>query len=114
MSGIFSDGLVIPALFLALLGWLVPRGLSLWFPEGIKPLMVLGFVATLIMFVLSGLVFAGLYVSQGVPFSELFAGDVAAGIAHFGWLGLLSALLWGPILVLSLAGLPRTWVEETW
>ena len=52
MSGLFTDGLVIPAAVLALLGWLVPRMLSLVFPEGVKPLFILSFVATLIMFVL--------------------------------------------------------------
>lgn len=114
MTGVVADGLVIPALCLALMGWLVPRGLSLVFPEGVRPLMVLGFVATLIMFVLSAVLFLALYLMQGVPLSELFADSTLGGLIHFGRLGLLSALLWGPIMVLSLAGLPRTWVEETW
>ena len=31
--GAFDDGLVLPALALAVLGWLVPRGIALVFPE---------------------------------------------------------------------------------
>ena len=37
----FADGLIWPAAALALLGWLVPRGLSLVFPEGVRPLLLL-------------------------------------------------------------------------
>lgn len=114
MTGAFSDGLVIPALFLALLGWLVPRVLSLVFPEGVKPLMLLAFVSTLTMFCLSSLFFLALYLMQGVPFAALFENSLVEGVSHFGWLGLLSALFWGPIMVLSIAGLPKNWVEETW
>lgn len=114
MSDLFADGLVIPALGLALLGWLVPRGLSLFFPEGVRPLIVLGLTSVVLMMLLSAAVFVGLYVVQGVPFTELMGGSAIGGLAHFAWLGLLSALLWGPIMLLSLAGLPKGWVKETW
>jgi len=110
----FADGLAIPALTLALIGWLVPRGLSLVFPEGVRPLLALAFVSTLVMLALGTGFFMALYVWQGVPFAMLFEAGVAAGTAHFLRLGLVSALLWGPIMVLSVAGLPRHWVEETW
>ncbi len=114
MNSLFTDGLVIPALALALIGWLVPRGLSLVFPEGVRPLFVLAFVATLIMLVLGMVFFVILYVAQGVPLSALFAPGIASGVVHFLRLGLISALLWGPIMILSVAGLPKTWVKETW
>lgn len=114
MGDLFTDGLVIPALALALLGWIVPRLLSLVFPEGIRPLLVLAFVATLVMFVFGMLFFVALYIVDGVPLSRLFSDGLAPGLLHFGRLGLVSGLIWGPILVLSVAGLPRHWVEETW
>lgn len=114
MGDLAANSLLLPALTLALFGWLVPRGLSLVFPEGVKPLMVLGFVSTIVMFVLSSVMFVGLYVFQGVPISELFSDGAIGGLYFFGKLGVLSALLWGPILIVSVAGLPRTWVDETW
>jgi len=114
VSSILTDGLIFPALGLALCGWLVPKLLSLLFPEGVKPLMLLAFVSTLLMFCLSSLFFLALYLMQGVPFAALFENSLVEGVSHFGWLGLLSALFWGPIMVLSIAGLPKNWVEETW
>ncbi len=114
MGNVFADGLIFPALGLALFGWLVPRGLSLFFPEGVRPLLLLGFVSTMCMLLLSSLGFIGLYLVQGVPLAELIVGGFGEWGVHFVQLGLLSALLWGPILILSVAGLPRTWVDETW
>jgi hypothetical protein len=33
---------------------------------------------------------------------------------HFAVLSLRSALIWGPVMVLSLANLPRGWREAEW
>ena len=110
----FADGLILPAALLALLGWLVPRGLSLLFPEGVRPLFILAFVATIAMYLVGVGFFLGLYLWQGVPLATLFEAGVWPGLLHFGWLGLISALLWAPILILSVAGLPKHWVRETW
>ena len=109
-----SDGLILPALVLALVGWLVPRGLSLVFPEGVRPLMLLALCATILMFLIGSGFFLLLYVMQGVPMAAVFADGIAPGVVHFGRLGLISALLWGPIMILSIAGLPKGWVKETW
>ena len=109
-----ESGLVLPALLLALVGWLVPRMLSLVFPEGVRPLLLLALVATILMVLIGSGFFVLLYVIQGIPMAVLFEPGLASGIVHFGKLGLISALIWGPILILSVAGLPKTWVKETW
>jgi hypothetical protein len=109
-----SDGLFIPALVLAVIGWLVPKGLALFWPEGVRPLMLLALVATLVMFLFGMGFFIALYVWQGAPLSAVFEPGLAAGLFHFGRLGLISALLWGPIMVLSVAGLPKGWTKEIW
>lgn len=108
------EGLLIPALALALVGWLVPRGLSLVFPEGVRPLIVLAFVSTVIMFLLSTAFFFGLYLVRGATAETILSGGISEAIVHFGRLGLISAMIWGPIMILSVAGLPKSWVEETW
>ena len=111
---ILSDGLVIPALLLALLGWLVPRLLSRVFPEGVRPLLLLAGVSAVAMLLLGMGFFAALYVWQGVPWAMLLEAGWGALVLHFLRLGTMSALLWGPILVLSVAGLPRGWTRATW
>lgn len=117
MSGIaagFSDGLILPAAALAFLGWLVPKLLAMVWPEGVRPLLALALVATLIMALLGVVFFLCLYVWQGVPMAALFELGLAAGLVHLGGLSLISALIWGPIMILSVAGLPKHWVRETW
>lgn len=93
---------------------MVPWALSHVFPEGVKPLMVLGFVATIVMFVLSTLIFLLVYVGQGVPFSVLFTDGIGPALGFFGRLGLASSLLWLPLLILSVANRPRYWTKATW
>jgi hypothetical protein len=105
---------LLPALVLALLGWLVPRGLSLVFAEGVRPLLILAFCATVVMFLAGCAFFVGVYVLRGAPLATLLEAGVASFVLHFGRLGLISALLWAPIMILSIAGLPKTWVKETW
>ena len=114
MTGLLADGLIVPALALALVGWMVPRGLSLVFPEGLRPLLVLAFLSTLIMIALGTAFFVALYAWQDIPLATLFAPGLASGLVYFARLGLVSALLWGPILILSVAGLPQHWTRETW
>jgi hypothetical protein len=114
MLDAFSSGLIIPAATLALFGWLVPKLLSFIWPEGVRALLLLALVSTVIMTFLGMGYFTLLYVWQGVPLGMLFEEGMAIGIFHFLRLGLLSALLWAPIMVLSIAGIPKTWVRETW
>jgi hypothetical protein len=109
-----AEELVVPALGLALVGWLVPRGLSLVWPEGVRALLLLGFVATFLMFLLSAGFFLGLYLIGGAPLAALTGGGWGPVLSHFGWLAVISALIWGPMLLLSVAGLPKHWVKERW
>ena len=92
----------------------MPRGLSLIFPEGVRPLMILAFVSTVLMGLVSVVFFAGLYMVGGVPLAALFESGVGSALQHFGRLALVSTLLWGPMMILSIAGLPKFWVKETW
>jgi hypothetical protein len=112
--GALADGLVLPALALAVMGWLVPRGLALAFPEGAGPLLLLAVASAALMLLLGMAFFAALYARQGVPWDALLEAGWDGLALHFLWLGSISALLWGPILLLSVAGLPRRWTRATW
>ncbi len=114
MSTLFSDALFLPALVLALLAFVVPRLLARALPEGVRPLMLNAFLSAILLFFLSALFFLCLYLWQGLSIAEVFEPGVATSIVLFGRLGLIAALIWAPIMILSVAGLPRKWVKETW
>ncbi len=112
--GAFADGLVLPALALAVMGWLVPRLLARVFPEGVRPLLALACLSAALMLLLGMAFFAALYRWQGVPWEVLLEAGWGGLVLHFLRLGSISALLWGPVLLLSVAELPRRWTRATW
>lgn len=114
MSDVFTDGLLFPAMILALVAWLMPKLLSMILPEGVWPLMLNAFLSSVFLYILSGFFFAALYVWQGVPLDRLLDPGWAANIVFFGRLGLIAGIIWGPIVILSVAGLPRTWKKAVW
>lgn len=111
---LFSDSLFLPALTLAVLGFLVPRVLARLLPEGVKPLLLNAFLSTILLFLLSAVFFLCLYVWQGASMERLAEPGLAANVVFFGQLALVSGIIWAPIMLLSVAGLPRKWVKETW
>ena len=114
MADSFGTGLLFPVLFLTLVAWLVPKFLSMVMPEGVKPLIVLSVIAALLMVVITGVLFIGLYLVQGATISSLFAPGVGSTVLFLLKLSMSAALIWGPIMVLSIAGLPRTWTTVEW
>lgn len=110
----FSDGLLIPAMILAFLAWIVPKLLSLVLPEGVRPLLLNALLSTLLLFVISTLFFVVLYAVQGVGVAEMSEYGFSANAVFFGRLGLISGLVWAPVMVLSVANLPRHWVTKVW
>jgi len=110
----FGIGLIVPAVFLALAGWYVPIWLRWRMPEGLRPLIMLGVLAAVMTLVIGALVFFALYLMQGADMQILLSAGVLPAIGYFLRLSVSSAILWGPLLVLSVAGLPKTWVKETW
>ena len=114
MGDLLSEGLILPALVLGLAGFAIPRLLAQLLPEGVTPLLVNGFISTVLTFALASGFFYLLYLWQGAPLDRLESAGAGALVLHFGGLGLASALIWAPVMVLSLAGLPRKWIHETW
>lgn len=114
MSEAFASGLIFPALVLAALGWFVPRFFALFWPEGVKWLMLLALASTVVMALCGAAFFAFLYTVQGIGVDDLLETGGGALIAHFLRLSLISALLWAPLMILSIAGIPKNWVKEVW
>ena len=111
---LIADGLILPAACLALLAWVVPKLLSMVLPEGVRPLMINALLSTVILFALSTGFFSLLYVWKGVGWDELAGFGAFANIVFFGKLGLIAGLIWAPIMVLTVANLPRGWVRAVW
>jgi hypothetical protein len=98
---------VLPLMGLALLAWSVPWAIGRILPEGLGWLVVNGLVSAALLAGIAALGFILLYgEAGGVVWRE--------APWHFALLSARSALLWGPILVLSLANLPRGWTEAEW
>ena len=114
MGALLSDGLILPAVFLAVVAFVVPRLWARLLPEGVTPLMVNAFLSTLVLIAVSGIFFWCLYLFQGLQVAQLADHGLAANLVTFGRLGLMSGLIWAPVMILSVAGLPRRWVHVTW
>lgn len=114
MGALFADALLVPAFLLAVAGFVVPRLLARLLPEGVSALFLNAFVSTLLLVVIAGAVFFGLYLWQGADPEMLLQSGWVANIAFFGRLGLAAAIIWAPIMLLSVAGLPRKWKKATW
>ncbi len=114
MIDTLTTSLMGPALILSAMGWLVPRMLEQVFPEGVRPLVLLTLASALILFGLSVVAFIVLYAAQDIPIGALFTPDGLETIVHFSRLALLSGLFWGPILLLTVATMPKRWTEAEW
>lgn len=99
--------IVLPLMALAAFAWVVPWLLSKLLPEGVFWLMLIGVLSAVVLTVVSAV---GFYVLYGQ------AGEVVLDAApwHFVVLSARAALVWGPVMVLSLANIPKGWKEAVW
>jgi hypothetical protein len=98
---------VLPLAGLALLAWFVPPALGRVLPEGVGWLVLNGILSAVVLALIAAVGFVLLYGEAGGPVWR-------EAPWHFALLSARSALLWAPILVLSLANLPRGWTEAEW
>lgn len=106
----FGLGLIIPAALLCVAGWCVPRWLGRRYADSLAKLAAVGCVAAFLLYLIAAALFAGLYVAQGAPVSAV----ATLGIGYFLGLGSASALIWAPMLLVSLIGLDKRSRMETW
>ena len=109
-----TGGLILPAMVLAFLAWLVPKLYSMVLPEGVRPLLLNALLSSVTLAALVGAFFLGTYIASGIPLDRILDLGLVGNVVFFGRLGASSALIWAPIMLLSLAGLPRTWVRAIW
>lgn len=97
----------LPLVALAVAGWILPCALGRALPEGVGWLAVNAVLSTVLLLGLAAVGFVWLYgPASGMVWRQ------APG--YFLVQGARSALVWGPVMVLSLANLPRGWKRATW
>ncbi|MEM8825228.1 MAG: hypothetical protein AAGF30_16595 [Pseudomonadota bacterium] len=101
------QGVIVPLALLATTAWLLPWVLGKVMPKSLWSLILNGLICAAVLTVAGMVLFAWLY----GPTADI-VWQAAPG--HFLILSARAALLWGPILVLSLANLPRRWPPEDW
>ncbi|SFI97894.1 hypothetical protein [Jannaschia pohangensis] len=97
----------LPLVLLGLAAWVVPWLLSKLLPEGVGWLFVIALLSACLLALIAA---GGFYVLYGD------AGDVILSAApwHFLLLSTKAALIWAPVMILSVANLPRGWKEAVW
>lgn len=111
MSG---TALILPALGAVALAALVPWALSKLLPEGVPALLLNGALSFAVMALAAAGYFVAAYHAESPAMTRALLSEPLAAAGRFGSLAALSALLWGPVLVLSLAQIPSRWREATW
>ena len=98
---------LLPCLLLAVLGWVVPMAVARALPQSLPGLVANGAVSAVVLLSIGAALFAWLYgPASGTVWQE--------ARLHFVLLSARAMIVWGPLMVLSLAQLPRRWPPEAW
>ena len=106
--------LILPALGAVALAALVPWALSRALPEGVPALLLNAALSAVLMALAAAGYFLAAYHARDPEMTRALLARPAAALWRFGSLAALSALLWAPVLVLSLAQIPSRWRHATW
>ncbi|WP_371156762.1 hypothetical protein [Jannaschia sp. 2305UL9-9] len=100
-------GLILPLILLAIAGWIVPAGLGRLLPRSLVSLVANALISAGVLLLLAIVLFVWLY----GPAAGRVWGEAPA---YFLLLGVRSGLIWAPVMVLSVANLPRGWAAADW
>ncbi|MCR8724175.1 hypothetical protein [Frigidibacter sp. ROC022] len=110
----FTLTILLPIAVLVGVAVLLPRWMQRITPETLAGLILNGLASAAVLTVLATLWFFGSYLYRGDVLLDLFEIAPGSTVLHFLRLGLASALIWGPVLVLAVAAVPKRWKEATW
>lgn len=106
--------ILIPVVVLVALAILLPRLLLPLMPETLAGLVLNGAISAVVLTVLACGWFFGSYLVHDTRLVDLFGLAPGGTLLYFLRLGLMSALIWAPVLVLAVASLPKRWKHATW
>ncbi|MFW2543146.1 hypothetical protein ACN2XU_10925 [Primorskyibacter sp. 2E107] len=104
--------LAIPAALLMLTAVLVSRALERLTPETVFGLALNAIISFFILWALATVLFMLIYHWRGAPLDAVFG--EAGGVRHMTGVGLQSALLWVPMVGITVATAPRRWRHNIW
>jgi hypothetical protein len=107
-------GVALPVIVLAALAVLVPRLMERAVPESLGGLILNGVGSALVLSVLSAGYFAAAYAMRSSALLDLAGIAPGRTAAHFLRLGLMSGIVWAPVMVLAVASAPKRWKEAVW
>ncbi|WP_238365616.1 hypothetical protein [Mesobacterium pallidum] len=107
-------GLALPTLALMALAFALPHGLLRWMPETGRGLVLNGLLSGLVLVAVAAGYFLWAYAHAAPAMLRVFGARPGASAGYFLRLGLQSAVIWGPVLVLTVSYLPRRWKEGVW
>lgn len=104
--------LALPAALLMTGAVLVARGFEALLPESVAGMLACAALSSLTLWLLSGAGFAAHYLWQDARVAALM-GD-GRGVAHFARLGAKAAIIWAPLVALTVITAPRRWTTAVW
>ena len=109
-----AGALVLPVLGAVASAAFIPWAVSKALPEGVPALMLNAAISFAAMTVIAAGYFVLAYQARSPELTSALLSEPGLAARRFGGLAALSALLWAPVLVLSLAQVPGRWREATW
>lgn len=107
-------GVLLPALGLILCAVVIPIGLERLVPESVAGLVLNGVVTGAVLTALATGYFLWAYARQDTRVLDAVGAAPGETLGFFLRLGFGSALIWGPVMVLTLSTSPRRWKENVW
>jgi len=111
---VLSDwpSMIVPAVLISALAVFLPLWLAKKLPENMLGLGANLLVSAGVLMFVSVLYFTWFYMGQGVQVMGVIYEHFGEMVRHLTRLGMLSAILWGPILLAVLAMQPSKWRPE--
>jgi len=107
-------GVALPLIAFSALAVILPRMLLPLMPESLAGLVANGLIVYVVIAIIAALFFFWAYTQQDTRVADLLGLEPTQSALHFLRLGVLASLVWGPVLVLRVAGLHIHWKENSW
>jgi len=106
------SSLLIPTVVLMGLAVLVTRLVERVMPETMLGLALTALVASGVLWALAGGLFGWLYLSRAPELAPILG--AGSGLRHLAGLGAKAALIWLPLVLITVATAPRRWKTNVW
>lgn len=103
------SSMILPAVLIAALAVFLPLWLAKKLPENMAGLGVNLLASSGVLLFISVLYFTWFYLNQDIRMMGMMYAHFGEMLGHLTRLGMLSAILWGPILMAVLAMQPSNW-----